>query len=240
MVECPGEGDFTEGAAIATIDGRGSDSSSLGRISWSESDQCETVTLEFQTEEGAPATTVPDIHAGHLDTFQVIRIEVGVDSTVITDQLVETGLVDRLYVVRRLGGGMFVDLHLSAPAAARVTTQSSPARVVLDLRPGLVPFNGVSTVGPNMVIVFPGASSGVAPEAEITGYSRTPGTDLSVIVSQDQADVSTTVARAADGRGTWSEFRANVTLPLGAVSVFVGEPSPVGGLEGVSVELEVS
>jgi len=241
VIDCPGIGDFGEGGGLAEIEATDSDSSTLGRISWEQSDQCEIFRFEFETSEGAPATTVPDIEIAHLESFQVIRVRLDVESTVVTDQLVETGLVDRLYVVRALDGGMFVDLHLAEPAAARALAQSSPATLTVDLRPGFVPFAGESVIGERVIVVSPGSESTVGQFTQVVGYSRTFEANVVIMVTQDGAIISETNTTAADYIDTWGEFRSQLSLPLGDVSVFVGEASPEdGSLEGVSLELLVS
>lgn len=239
VVECPGEGDFEEGGGIADIEGEGSDSNSLGRISWVTSDQCESFVFEFETSEGAPATTVPDVAVAHLESFQVIRISLGVSSTVITDQLVETTLVDRLYVVRGLDGGMFVDLHLSAPAAARAQVESSPARLTVDLRPGFVHFVGTSLTDELVVVVSPGTGASVAPVTQFMGYARLAEPNITFIVTQEGVVVTESSTAAVDLGATWAEFRHQLGLPPGNVSVFVGRSDPEIGLDGVTLDLAV-
>lgn len=239
VVECPGAGDFGEGGGIADIDGEGSDSNSLGRISWEKSDQCESFVFEFETSQGAPATTVPDISIAHLESFQVIRISLGVSSTVISDQLVETTLVDRLYVVKGLDSGMFVDLHLSAPAAARARVESSPARLTVDLRPGFVDFVGTAVADEHVVVVSPGTGASVDPVTQLMGYAHAVGPSVTFIVTQGGVVVTETSTTAAELSGTWAEFRHELGLPPGNVSVFVGQSDPEIGLDGVTLDLAV-
>jgi hypothetical protein len=242
VVQCPGSGEFEEGGGIVDVDGEDSDASQLGRISWETSDQCETFLFVFETPEGAPATAVPDIRIDHLESFQVIRISLGIAGAVLTDQLVETALVDRLYVVRSLEGGIFVDLHLNAPAAARASVSSSPVTLAVDLRPGFVEFAGTSAIGAETVVVSP--PSGVAVEAasQITGYSRTADSNVIVIATQEDVVVfqSADTTSAGDAE-TWGEFRTDLTLPPGDTSIFVGEQSQEdGSFDGVTLDLMVN
>lgn len=240
VVECPGAGDFEEGGGIADIAGEGSDSSILGRISWQVSDQCESFVFEFETSQGAPATTVPEVTLDHLESFQVIRIGLGVSTAVITDQLVETTLVDRLYVVRGADGGMFVDLHLSAPAAARARVDSSPARLTVDLRPGFVDFAGTSVAADRVVVVSPGTGASVDPVTQFMGYSRAVDSSITLIVTQGGVVVTEAETTAVGSNATWGEFRHELGLPPGNVSVFVGEIGDEGGgPEGVTLDLAV-
>lgn len=240
VIECPGVGDFEEGRGIADVAGEGSDSRTLGRISWDTSDQCETFHFDFETAEGAPATVVPDIRVDHLESFQVVRINVDVGDTVITDQLVETNLVDRLFVVRSLSGEMFVDLHLSAPAAVRAAISSSPARLSLDLRPGFVQFSGRAAIGDRIVLTSPVAGALVDSGVQLLGYARTFEANVMASVTQGGEVVTEANATAADYLETWGEYRLRLELPPGEVSVFVGEASPEDGdLEGLTVDFTV-
>ncbi len=240
VVDCPGAGDFGEGGGIATAAEPASDAGTIGQISWEVSDQCETFRFEFVTAEGAPATTVPTLRVDHLESFQVLRIRLDVQSTVITDQLVETDLVERLYVVRALDGGLFVDLHLNRPVAARARVESSPAAVAIDLRPGLVEFNGEASVDDVVVVASPSSGQAVDPFVQFIGYARTFEANVQVIATQGDSIVAQTFTTAADHLETWGEFRAEILLPQGESSVFVGDQSPAdGSLEGVTMNLTV-
>jgi hypothetical protein len=236
VVECPGTGEFGEGSGIADIEGESdADSSHLRRISWETSDRCETFIFDFETSEGAPAISVPNVRVDHLDTFQVIRIEMDIDSATLTDQLVETALVDRLYVVKALAGTMFVDLHLKEPAAARARVESAPARLVLDLKPGLVPFAGASIVDDEVVVVSPGVKTGLAPVTRLQGYSSTTEGEVLVVVTQgDQVLVDRTTP-VAESSG-WGEFLQDIALDPGEWLTFVGRPTE-DGFSGVQFEL---
>lgn len=240
VVDCPGVGDFEEGRGIAAIESDSSDSRRLGRISWDTSDQCETFVFEFETAEGAPATTPPAIEVNHLDSFQVVRVAMGIDSAGLADQLVETSLVDRIYVVRSLTGELFVDLHLAEPAAVRVSSSSSPARLTMELRPGFVDFEGEAALDEQVVVISPTGGSEVEASTRLLGYAQTSEGTVSAIVTQDDSVVVEVETTAAESPNVWGEFRLDVTLPPGEVSVFVGEADVEGSLDGVSVDLTVS
>lgn len=241
VVECPGPGDFAEGSGIADLDATGTDGTTLGRITWGQSDQCETFRFEFESAEGAPATSIPTVRVGHVETFQVLRVEMDITDTVVTDQLVESGFVSRMFVVRALDGGMFVDLHLTRPAATRVRVQSSPAALVVDLRPGLVDFTGVASIGERTVLVAPTDGATTTQITDLAGYARTFEANVIAQVRRDGAVILETNTTAADYSETWGEFRMPVTLPTGEVQLFVGEASPEDGdLEGVTIDLEVN
>ena len=241
VIECPGVGEFEEGSGIADISEESSDASSIARITWDVSDQCETFNIDFATSEGAPATTAPEIRVDHLDSFQVVRVRMSVESTVVTDQLVETGLVERLYVVRSLAGDMFIDLHLVQPAAVRALVTSSPARLTLDLRPGFVPFAGAALVSEDVILTSPIARTGLDPEVQFLGYARTADGEVHAVVRQAGEVVDETSTTTADYLETWGEYRLLTTLPSGQVSVVLGQPAQDDGpIEGITLDLSVS
>lgn len=239
VVECPGVGEFEEGGSIADIPAEGSDSRNIGPISWERNDRCETFHFEFMTSEGAPATTAPGLSVDHLESFQVIRVSLDIETAVVTEQLVETGLVDRLYVVRSLSGDLFLDLHLAEPAAARASVSSSPARLSLELRPGFVPFMGTSTVGEDFVLTSP-AQTEVDGDIQLLGYARTTAGEVTAVATQDDSVVTEATAATADATGSWGEFRIGLSLPPGQLSVFIGEESADEGFEGITLDLTVN
>lgn len=241
LARCSEDFEFGEGGDIAELDQQSSDSGTIGAISWDAAEGCETFTIAFQTSEGAPATTPPSARVLHLDSFQVLRVQMlGVGATVITDQLVETQLVDRLYVVRSLDGGMFVDFHLAEPAQARVEATASPARLVLTLKQGLVPLSGFSVFADRVVVTSPPAGSTVDAFLTVSGYSRTFEAGVLLIGTVGNDVVVERTTTAADWTETWGEFRSTINLPQGPVSLFVGESSARdGALEGVTLSLTV-
>lgn len=237
---CPGEGPFSEGGRIAEVPQANSDATTLGRISWDTSEGCEIFTFAFETAQGAPATTPPTVQVGHLETFQILRIYLDVEATTITDQLVETPLVDQLFVVRSLDGGMFVDLHLASPAQARVEVSRSPASLTLYLQPGENPFSGTASVGDLVVVASPPSGAEVDQKVTVIGYSRTFEANVLFIATAGDEIVAETFTTAADWVETWGEFRTILDLPPGEISLFVGEESPRDGtLEGVTISLVV-
>lgn len=237
---CPDEGEFVEDGTIASFDQDQSDSSVIGQISWTADEACETFTFSFVTSEGAPATTPPTVAAAYVEGVPVIRVAVDADQTIITDQLVETGLIDRLYVVRSLEGGSFIDLHLAAPAQARLHIDGSPATVTLDLQPGIVEYPTAATASDIVVVVTPLDTGVVTPTIEVTGYARTFESNVMIIATAGDQLVAEMNTTAAGGLETWGEFRARIVLPPGEVSLFVGdENAEDGGLEGVTISLTV-
>jgi len=236
--ECAGDLDFVDSGQVARIDQPSSDANILGLISWDTSGGCERFRLDFETNEGAPATTPPSIEVEFLDSGQILRIHLALERTVLTDQLVETSLVDRLYVVRALDGGLFVDLHLAAPSEVRAAVRNSPAGLTVELHMGIQPFTGTATLSDQAVVLepAPGAETGVM--VDVNGYARTFEANVLVIATSAAQTVAETTTQAADWVETWGEFRATVELPPGPISLLVGEESADDGtLAGAVVEI---
>ncbi len=235
---CADASDFLGSGQVARIDQPSTDSIILGLISWDVTDGCERFRLDFETNEGAPATTPPSVAVEFLASGQILRLHLDVDRTVLTDQLVETVLVDRLYVVRSLDGGMFVDLHLAAPSQARAEVRNSPAGLTVELQMGIQPFTGTATVGDQVVVVEPSPGAETSTTFEVNGYARTfEGNVLVVVTSAGQA-VAKTNTQAADWAETWGEFQTTVEVLPGPTSLFVGEESQDdGSLSGAMVEI---
>lgn len=217
-----------------------SDTNSLGLISWTVDDGCERFNIDLETTEGAPATTPPSVVVEFLESRQILRVWTDVDATVVTDQLVETPLVGRLFVVRALDGGIFVDFHLAGPSQASVGISSSPAQLTLELQPALDAFSTPAVLAENVVVLTPGEGIQTGTTVAVSGYSRT--FEAAVLVTATAGDVVVAEANlvAADWTGTWGEFHTSLALPPGDVSLFVGEESAEDGeLVGATIAIAV-
>lgn len=238
---CSEDEGFVDAGRVMSAGQETSDTNTLGPIAWLVEDGCERLTVQFETTEGAPATTPPAVIVEFLDSRQVLRIRVDVGSTVVTDQLMETPLVNRLFVVRALDGGMFIDLHLDGPAQARAEVSTSPARLTLELEAGVQALDTAAVIDGNTVLLTP--SDRAQPSAgtiEVAGYARVFESNVLVVASIGGQTVAQTTATAADWTETWGEFRAPIQLPPGEVSLFVGEESPAdGSLVGPTINLTV-
>jgi Immunoglobulin-like domain of bacterial spore germination len=238
---CEVGGDFTDHDRVTRVDQPASDTTSLGLITWQQQDDgCDRFGIEFETAEGAPATTPPSVTVDFLESRQILRVWADVESTVVTDQLVETGLVDRLYVVRAINGGLFIDFHLARPSQVRAVVSNSPARLTLELQAGTEPFEGSAAVSARTVVTKPSDGSEHSPTIMVEGYARTFEANVTIIGTLGDQIVAETSATAADWTTTWGQFVATVELPPGQVELFVGERSPEDGrLDGVTIAVRV-
>jgi hypothetical protein len=239
---CPEDTGFVDAGRVLRLDQPTSDTTTIGLISWQAVEGCELFTIRFETTEGAPATTPPTIVLDFIETRQVLRIWTAADSTVVTDHLVETPLVDRMFVVRGLAGGMYIDLHLLGPAQARGEISNSPASLTIELQGGVQPFESAAVYAGNTVLTEPADGSQVASETalEVKGYARVFEANVNMVATIDGEVVAETNTTAADWTETWGEFTSSIQLPPGDVSLFVGEESPDDGeMTGVTIDLTV-
>lgn len=239
-IGCPNETEFVGTGQIDRITQPSSDSRTLGLVSRQVTDGCERFGFDFDTAENAPATTPPSVTASFLEGERVIRIALGINRTVITDQLVETRLVDRMFVVRALDGSIFVDLHLKEKADGRILLSNSPARLTIELHPAPGEISAAPSVSSRMVLIAPAAGETVGEEVDITGYARTAEANVLVVAARADEVLVEETTTAAAWVETWGEFATTVTLPPGTIDLFVGEESPAdGSLQGVTLRLTV-
>ena len=89
---CPGDGAIEDGELLDSSE-PSSDAEQISAIGWVGDQACEVFTIEFTTDQGAPATTPPSVEAVFLREVGILRVSIDVEMTSITDQLAETGLV---------------------------------------------------------------------------------------------------------------------------------------------------
>ena len=236
---CPGDGAIEDGELLASNE-PSSDAEQISAIGWVGNQACEVFTIEFTTDQGAPATTPPSVEAVFLREVGILRVAIDVEMTSITDQLAETALVRQVFVPRSEDRTLFVDLHLSAPALATVTTSSSPARIIVSLEPGGSDYAGTPTVAVNVVLVTP-LEGPVETPVLVNGYSRNFEANTIGRIVQGADVLAEGFTTAADWTETWGEF--NLTLEpagSGAADLFVGEQSAQDGSDrGVVIPIDL-
>lgn len=230
---------MADAGLLATPAPAASDAEQLAAITWDTDPQCERFSLEFTSAEGAPATTSPLLEANFMRDAAVLRVILDVEVTAVTDQLVQSTLVDRLYVVRQSDRKLFVDFHLSIPALAAVGVSGSPGSIEILLEPGGPAYEGAASFADNVVVVLPAPGPVVVP-IDISGYSRNFEANTVVQVTQDGTVVAEDFTTAADWSETWGEFDIAVSPEgSGPAELFVGEFSAQDGSpRGVVLDIE--
>lgn len=190
-----------------------SDGTRIAGITWRTTAACHLVTISFATEDGAPATTPPTLTARMLRDAGVLRIQTGATASVVVDQIVEEGAIERLFVPVDEAGNRFIDLVLSGPAVARAQVLTSPARLELELQPGGSEGVGRPLMSLEVVVVEPGSEALAEPIIDLTGYSTGDLETLDVEVLLGEEAVSETRLELEASPGIWSAF--HLVIPVG-------------------------
>lgn len=237
---CPDGESLVEGGRVLDVAQPSTDAESIGTITWDAQAGCEQFTIELVTDQGAPATTPPSVTVELLREISVLRVHLAVDGTALTDQLVETGLVSRYFVVRKVDRSLFVDFHLTGPAVARASLASGPAAVVIELEPGGTAYSGASAIGDLVVLTSPQAGPNPVPVV-IEGYGRQFEATVVYLFRQDGLVLLQDVTNSTDYSETWGSFTTTADPGVsGQMQLFVGQFSAEDGSErGVLVDLEL-
>src|SRR5690606_30879585 len=127
------------------------------------------------------------------------------------------------------GRWTFVDVHLAAAAEAAVTTLDSPARIVIDLRPGGPALPAPATRSTRVVVLRPRPGDATYP-LTVTGYARTFEANVVVRLEYEGQDVHDDFTTATAWIDAWGHFSFTIPSgPTGEVTLHVGEHSARDG-----------
>jgi hypothetical protein len=236
------------------------DSHSIAGLRWASHPGCERVVIDLVRADGSAAERTGLVSAELLRAAGVVRvrldnsvIETGATTAEMSESLAPKSidlkgeLAGRAFIVRSDradGGSLFVDIHLSRPAEARLLTLPAPARVVIDLRPGggdaakaLTQLSGGNDPSGVVVLSPPGPTASYP--LRITGYARTFEANVVAEVRQAGSQTARANVTASDWIEAWGFFTLTIERgPTGQVEVFVGDYSPRDGAEeGVHYQL---
>ncbi len=238
---CASPGEFREGGTPTFVGNAQSDAGIIGLIEWVDlGTGCEEFRISFQSTEGAPATTAPLVTVELIDQLAVLRLRMDTPGSVVVDQVVGTAHVDHLYVVSSLSERTFIDFHLAGPVRVRVSAHQSPAQVVVELLPGVIPVNARPIIGERLVVTRPLEGSMSGSPVTVSGYARGFDDGVLVIATAGTATLLEQTVPTASPAAGWAEFRATISAPLGPILIFVGEDPPgPGPLSGVVIPMTV-
>ena len=237
-----GDVPFRDVGLLGTAGDDGGDARQVAALRWAAYDGCERFVVDLVSADGAPATSSGPVSAEMLSSG-VVRITLPpvIALTAVADAAFEGALADRAFVVRDFPGTLLVDLHVNPSPEARITALDSPARVVIDLRPGSgAEATPTPVIGEN-VIVFEPSSGDAAYPIRVSGYARTfEATVVARLLALDELAFET-FTTATDYLDAWGRFTMEIpTGPSGRVDLFVGEDSAAtGDPRGVTVELSM-
>lgn len=211
----------------------------IAALHWEEHGGCERVAIVLGDAEDG----VPFWRAELLRDLGILRIHLpGADAVAptATDAAFDGELVRAAYVVRPFAGGHFVDLHLAAPAEARVRFDDETGSILVDLRPGGGPLQPPAARQGLVVVITPRPGEAGYP-LQVTGYGRTFEANVVARLEQGGEDVFLTFTTANGWLDAWGEFSMSIPDgPSGPVTLHVGEYSAADGTwSGVAVELNM-
>lgn len=207
----------------------------------------ERVVIGLAGADGFSAERVGRVSAEFLRPLRVLRVWLppAIRNAAIKDNSFPGFHAYGAYVVRSLRDHttLFVDVHLNREAVARVTLRSSPAAIVVELKPGgtSFPHREFSTRARYAVLLDPQQGQASYP-LEVTGYARTFEATVVAQLKQDGRVVADTFTTAADGIEAWGEFRMRFAHgPRGRVRLHVPEDNPADGARerDLTVDLEM-
>jgi hypothetical protein len=239
---CEGNADdFVSDGPLGIVGEAGADAQLISGLRLTTTGNCERFEIALSTSGGAPATRLPLTEVELIADAGVIRftLPASVTRSAITDSVLEGTLIERAYVVRSETGGIFIDAHLSAEAAARTFVQRNPARIGVEVlaRDGEAP--EFPKVGGLVVVTGPNAGSVEYPII-VTGYARTFEANVIARLFSDTGTETEVFTTAADYLDLWGAFTLTIeTGPGGDVTIFVGEDSAIDG-SPLGVEFMVS
>lgn len=211
----------------------GSDGQRISAITWRTTGACGVVTISFTTEDGAPATTPPTLTARLLRPAGVLRVETAATTSTISDQLVESDLVQRLFVPVTDTGTRFIDFTLSEAVVARARTLTSPARIEIELQAGGLPDMGSPLVDERLVIVEPGSGATMGPVVDVTGYSIGEAETLTLSILSGGATIEEQVVELEPAVAQWRAFEIAIPMgdrPYDSMRVSTGDGTVIAGI----------
>jgi hypothetical protein len=203
-----GAAPFTEVGTIGSGGASRSDAAVIDSFGWQVHDDCERFEMSFSTPEGAPAVATPIVGAEFIRHAGVLRVEfaAAITEAAVVEQLVDTELIEGVWVFSSVAGTLVADIHLAAPAFARILTEDSPAALVIDLIPGGDEYPTPVVRQPDMVVLGPDPAASGYP-VTITGYAESAVFEslTGTLVAPDGSVVVGTSAVADNPRG-WGGF----------------------------------
>jgi hypothetical protein len=248
---CLQNANFVANGQIAVASTAGN-AGSIADLRWARHEGCERFVIDLVAADGSPASGLAAV------TAEVMRNE-GIVRILMPDAVRFTGktpadmneargpvmvdlpgeLADKAYVVRTEGNRLYVDVHLGTGAEAAVSILGTPARVVLDLRPGGGDI-GHAVSGQGVVVLVPDAGEARYP-LTVRGYARHFEANVVAEIRQGGAAAVTVSGIARDWILAYGEFELTIpTGPRGAVELFVGDYSAAdGSQQGVVIPLQL-
>jgi len=218
---------FTEDGLAAALGEDVGDAAQVESIRWEGAGTCERLTIDFTTQDGAPATALGPTAVSVISFSGIVRVLLPreVSTTAIADSFIGGNLIERVYVVRLTDETLEIDLHGvdAVPITARAVSTTSPASLVIDVSTdsSLSPPIGVTASAP-AVVISPVPGPNLYPIA-VEGYASPSLRSVRIQLSGDgEAQQDRSIALDGD-IDAWQAFRNVIPDgPSGNATLFVG------------------
>jgi len=218
---------FTEDGLAAALGEDVGDAAQIETIRWDGAGTCERITIEFTTQDGAPATTIGPTGVSVISSSGIVRVVLPAEvaTTAIADSLIGGNIIGRIYVVRLTNEMLAIDIHGvdAVPITARAVATASPASLVIDVstNSSLNPPIGVTPSAPT-VVLSPVPGPNLYP-ITVEGYASPSLRSLRIQLSgDDEGQQDRSIALEGD-IDAWQAFRNVIPDgPSGNATLFVG------------------
>jgi hypothetical protein len=218
---------FTEDGLAAALGEDVGDAAQIETIRWDGAGTCERVTIEFTTQDGAPATTLGPTGVSVISFSGIVRVVLPAEvaTTAIADSLIGGNIIGRVYVVRLTDDTLVIDIHGvdAVPITARAVATASPASLVIDVstNSSLTPPIGVTASAPT-VVLSPVPGPNLYP-ITVEGYASPSLRSMRIQLSgDDEGQQDRSIALGGDIHA-WQAFRNVIPDgPSGNTTLFVG------------------
>jgi hypothetical protein len=210
-------------------------------LRWASHDGCERFVVDIGRAGGGSADRVDAVSVEVLRELGIVRIQLAAAEEVAadaTDAEFLGELLERAYVVRAADRSLYVDLHLGRATEVAASLLTSPARVVVDLRPAAGEAAAPPAREALTVMLAPRSGMSSYPIV-VSGYARHFEANVVVRLVQNGEVAAQRVTSSTDWTETWGGYALTLDDgPRGNVTLQVGDYSPRDGAwEGVEVEL---
>lgn len=239
---CDDEGAYGAEGSLLNRDSIPADATAVHALRYGVHPNCERLVLDFANADGAAAQVLGQANVAFHRHLGIVRVHLPLEfaQTALPDEAIqlypEGNHVRAAYTVfsEDDARGPFVDIHVAEPVVARAFVLESPARLVVDIRPGGGPLGegAHGGVDDNIVVVTPGEQVQLDYPIDITGYSRTFEANVVARLYQDGAMVAESITTASSWLESWGEFSTAIDAgPTGSFELFVGTDSAMDGSE---------